>query len=240
MLALLHRCACLVPAPAPVVAGVVMAGVMVAGLVLTGLLAGCGADAPTGPAPDATEAEGAWSEPQGTRGSGSPDGNDAAVRDASALLADLRARVAEGLGHADVGFQRSVQDVASVLWDLTDQGGAAALIHAGTQGHMQILAIAGDVSRWLAESEGARATYQKSHPTDVAIHDAFLAAAARGPEAYRTWCEEEAHALLGRHSEASRERVMRDRLPDQVPRKRVDSPNDRPGDSPRERLDQGR
>lgn len=225
MLALLRRCARLIPPPAAAGAAPLVAGLL-AGL-LAGSLAGCGGDAPSDPSADTTESDGAWSEPQGAQVSGSPDGDDAAVRDASALLADLRARVAEGRGHADAGFQRSVQDVASVLWDLSEPGAASILVRGGSQGHMQILAIAGDVSRWLAESEDARATYERSHPTDVAIHDAFLAAAAGGPDAYRAWCEGEAHDLLANHREASIERVMRDRLPDKVPRKRVDDPNDR-------------
>lgn len=215
---------------------------LAAALLAAAGLGACGSDAEP-PTPVATDqsggAEDSWSEPEAVQGEGSPDGDDpgaGAIRDAAALLADLRARVAEGRGHADASFQRSVQDVAAVLWDLSDAKAASVLARTGVQGHMQVLAVAGDVSRWLTESDDARAGYEKSHPTDVAIHDAFLAAAARGPDQYRVWCEEDAHQLLARHREASMRRVMKREFPDRVPRKRIDAPDD----GARDRLDQGR
>ena len=159
------------------------------------LLAGCGGQDAPEPATEPTDEE--WSAPEPIAGSGSPDG-DEAVRSADSILADLRTRIAEGQGHADPTFQKNVQDAASVLWDA--QADPATL--AGAQQHMQIAAIAGEVSRWLAESEGARAEREKSNPTDVAIHDAFLTAAGQGPEAYRAWCAGEGARLLGEHREA--------------------------------------
>jgi len=169
------------------------------------LLAGCGGQEAPDPAAEPADEE--WSAPEPVAGSGSPDG-DEAVRSAGSILADLRTRIAEGRGHADPTFQKNVQDVAAVLWDA--RADPATL--AGAQGHMQIAAIAGEVSRWLAESAGARAEREQSNPTDVAIHDAFLAAAGQGPEAYRAWCADEGARLLAQHREARYRKVFPPRV----------------------------
>jgi hypothetical protein len=181
--------------------------------VLLTLTSGCGGDEPAGDG-GASSASGKggseWSEP--TEAEGSPDGSrapPALVRSPEELLVALRTGVARGQGHADASFQRSVEDVASVLFDMSAQASEADL--AGARAHMQVAAIAGEVSRWLAAEEGARAERQESHPTDVAIHDRFLEVAAGGPEAYAAWCREEAQKLLLDHREATYARLMGDK-----------------------------
>jgi hypothetical protein len=155
------------------------------------VLAGCG-DEPAsepGEGPD-------WSDPAGSHAQGSPDGDG--TTSAEVLLAKLRGRVAEGSGHADPSFERDVGDVAAVLWAPDPESGALEAARV----HMQVANIAGEVGRWLAASESARAERTKSHPTDVALHDAFLAAAAKGPDVYRAWCAGEGARLLEEHADA--------------------------------------
>ena len=166
-------------------------------LALGGLLGlpGCGDD----PAPQPGEPEPGWSDPAADGGVGHPDGGTAdGVTSAETLLARLRKRVAEGKGHTDPTFERLVGDMASVLWEPDAQGAELEAARV----HMQVANIAGEVGRWLAASASARAERSKSHPTDVALFDAFLAATAAGPESYRTWCGEEGARLLKAHADA--------------------------------------
>ena len=173
------------------------------------LLLGCGGDQGGGSGAgteDAGEAE--WSRPAGGTAAGSPDGAPAAPRSPEALLSDLRERVAAGRGHSDVSYQRSVEDVASVLFDTGAEAPAEDL--DGARAHMQVAAIAGEVSVWLRAGADERAAREKSHPTDVAIHDRFLEVSQGGPEAYKAWCAEGAPALLRDHREATYARLMGD------------------------------
>lgn len=186
-------------------------------------LPGCGEDASAPTGGDSSLSDPQWSEPVAAQGSASKDasagGSQDDVRSADELLADLRSRIAGGRGHADASYQQSVLDVAAVLWDAsTAQGlldGAQAM-----GAHQKVAAISGDVSRWLAAGPSARAQRTGSNPTDLAIHDAFLVASAKGAQAYRLWCGKQALALL----EAHREAVYRKLMPDRVRRPRVDGP----------------
>lgn len=156
---------------------------------------GCGEEASEPPA----ERDPTWSDPAVDGDYGSPDGGSAdGVTSAETLLERLRRRVAEGTGHADPSFERQVGDVAAVLW--SDEAEGPALEAARV--HTQVVNIAGEVGRWLATSESARAERTKSHPTDVALYDAFLRAAARGPQAYRAWCAAQGARLLREHADA--------------------------------------
>lgn len=175
------------------------------------VLGACGDDTPPADLPEAgsSSAGGAagearpsgWSDPApgvGDAASGTPDGSDAGSPEA--LLARLRARVAGGRGMADAEYERDVRDVAEVLWP---SDGAPAE-RAGAQVHVQIAAIAAQVSAWLAEGENARAERSKSNPIDVEIHDAFLKASAAGGDTYRQWCEDAGATLLKKLAEARR------------------------------------
>lgn len=187
-----------------------------------GGLSGCGDDA-AGPATADTGAAGTeWSAPVVADGTDSPDGPRDGVRSADELVADLRSRIASGQGHADASYQQSVEDVAAVLWDTSTFAGLRAGIEASSA-HQKVAAIAGDVSRWLAATPSARAERSQSHPTDVAIHDAFLASSAQGAQAYRLWCGQEALHLLEQHREA----VYRKLMPDTVRQPRADGPNEK-------------
>ena len=160
---------------------------------------GCGDDEePSGEPPGSDR-----SDPALHSGTGSPDGGTA-VKSAKELLATLHARVADGRGLADAAFERDVQSVAAVLWDLAAGGHSPA----PAQVHVQISSVAAEVGAWLAASETARAEREKSHPVDVQIHDAFLEAASCGPEAYRTWCGDAGAALLKQLGAARRARFF--------------------------------
>ena len=169
-------------------------------------LAGCGDDEAPADPPAATpgpNADGgpAWSGPApgvGDAATGTPDGAEAGSADA--LLARLRGRVAGGRGMADQEYESDVRDVAEVLWP-SDADPAA---RAGAQVHVQIAAIAAQVSGWLAEGENARAERTASNPIDVEIHDAFLKASAAGADTYRQWCEDAGATLLKKLAEARR------------------------------------
>ncbi len=183
------------------------------------LVAGCGEDGPA-PAPSAEggppAAESDWSDPSPGTGAtgrpepvegagaatGTPDGS--AVGSPEALLARLRARVAGGRGMGDADYERDVRDVAEVLWP----SDADAAARAGAQVHVQVAAIAAEVSGWLAAGEDARAARAKTNAVDLEVHDAFLAATAGGPDAYRSWCEAAGAALLKKLAEARRARFF--------------------------------
>jgi hypothetical protein len=168
-------------------------------------LCACGADEKA-PAPGGDGSPGAeWSRPTGVPGEG-PPGGDVGVRSAEDLLADLRARVLSGRGHADAAFQKSFEDVAVVLWDGGTQAEEAEVL--GARAHMQVATIAGEVGGWLAASEGARTQLAGSDPTDLEIHDRFVEVSAQGPDAYKAWCQEDAQQLLREHREAVITRMM--------------------------------
>jgi len=172
-------------------------------VLLACFLGACGDD-PTEPENDSTTAESGteeapWSEPAVVEGVGSPDGDGSPVKSAESLLTALRSRIDEGRGHSDPSFDKNVQDVAAVLW----ASDASVEVRQAAQVHMQVAAIAGEVGRWLSASEGARAEREASNPTDVALFDAFLVAAGKGPEAYRTWCSTDGAKLLEAHAEAA-------------------------------------
>ena len=172
------------------------------------VLAACGGDdeAPK-PTPEGG-GEADWSRPTEAAASGSPDGDGAHVRTPDELLEDLRTRVASGRGHSDPSYQRSVENVASVLFDTGADASEEDLL--GARSHMQVAAIVGEVGGWLAASKEARAEREKSHPTDVAIHDRFLEVAVGGPDAYAVWCRTDAPELLKAHREATYARLMGD------------------------------
>ncbi|MDA1196263.1 MAG: hypothetical protein O2894_13930, partial [Planctomycetota bacterium] len=130
--------------------------------------------------------------------------DDVAPNSAAGLLAALRRRVAEGRGLAEAGYEEQVRDVAEVLWPAD----GSAEIRAPAQVHMQVAAIASEVGGWLAATADARAEYEQTHPTDVGLHDAFLAAAGNGPEAYAAWCAGAGRAQLEAHADARRKRFF--------------------------------
>ena len=182
---------------------------LLTGLVVLGAvgLSGCGDDAG---APSEGDHSGApdpeWSRPVAPEGRGSPDGPVDGVRGADDLLADLRTRIDEGRGHADASYQQSVELVAAVLWDAPGVGAPGDLEAVRT--HLQTAAISGEVSHWLAASPSARAERSKTNPTDLAIHDAFLAASAKGADAYRAWCGAAGVKLLREHREATYRKLI--------------------------------
>jgi hypothetical protein len=193
-------------------------GALVA-LVAALALAACGDDdpAPDADAPggwsDVAPAEGARSEGAAGTAVGSPDGEAAptpgGVKSPEIVLERLRARVASGEGHSDPTFQREAEAVALVLWPEGEDAVGGAALQAARR-HVEVAVIAGDVARWLTTTV-ARTEREASHPTDVAIHDAFLAAAARGPSAYTTWVEGPAADLLTAHREAVRRKMFEEK-----------------------------
>ena len=92
-----------------------------------------------------------------------------------------------------------MQDVAAVLWEADAKG----VVSPAAQVHVQVAAIAGEVGRWLTASDTARVEREASNPTDLALHDAFLAASKEGPDAYRLWCSNAGANLLEKHAEAA-------------------------------------
>ena len=105
---------------------------------------------------------------------------------------------------ADADYERDVRDVAEVLWpaDGTPEQ------RAGAQVHVQLAAIASQVSGWVAEGDEMRAERMKTNPVDFEIHDAFLDATAAGPDTYRSWCEDVGAGLLKKMAEARRARFF--------------------------------
>jgi hypothetical protein len=177
-----------------------------AAVLLLALAPGCGDDAPPAGQPTRPPDGSPWSEVADPTATGSPDGDMAAggVKSADAVLERLRARVASGEGSSDQGYQREAEAVAAVLWPGEPEGEDLASARV----HMDVATIAGDVSRWLVESEDARALREKSHGLDVEVHDAFLAASAKGPEAYKAWCAGEGQALVARRKAALYEKLF--------------------------------
>ncbi|MDF1702869.1 MAG: hypothetical protein P1V36_17095, partial [Planctomycetota bacterium] len=109
-------------------------------------LAGCGEEpaAPIEAPPPGTEAEAGWSDHAGgeqpATAEGTPDGPESRTPDA--LLARLHGRVADGRGLGDATYERDVRDVAEVIWPAD----APAAERAGAQVHMQLAAVAAEVS----------------------------------------------------------------------------------------------
>ena len=108
------------------------------------------------------------------------------------LLADLSARVADGRGISDGTWTMDVQEVAMALWP--DDVSPAAL--RARVDHTNLAHIAGDLARRMAQDPSVRAQTEAQDPSSLAIHDAFVAASATGPDAYRRWIEDEGHDLL--------------------------------------------
>lgn len=114
------------------------------------------------------------------------------------LLEDLRIRLDGGSEVVDDAWIRAVGEVAVLLWP--DASGSA---NAARRTHHNLGLIAGDVTvQLLVEGEGGRARFAERDPTSLAIHDAFRAALAEGPDAYRAWVEGEGRRLLERRMEA--------------------------------------
>ena len=78
---------------------------------------------------------------------------------------------------------------------------------AAGQVHGEVCIIAGQIGKWLAGGE-AREALAKTHPTDLAIYDGFLAAAAKGTDVYKAWCGKEAVALREAHRQAMYEKAF--------------------------------
>ncbi len=163
------------------------------------VLAGCGDDEKSTQPPekDTQEAPDDWSAPEGPQDAvGSPDGDG--PKSAAEVLARLRTRIASGEGNSGPSWQQDVEAVAAVLWgEATDPKDTAA-----AQVHTEVSNISGEVCRWLAASETARAEREKSHPHDVSIHDAQVKTLAQGPDLYKAWCVGEGAKLLTALKEA--------------------------------------
>lgn len=114
------------------------------------------------------------------------------------LLEDLRTRLDGGGEVLDDAWIRAVGEVAVLLWP--DASGSA---NGARRTHHNLALIAGDVTvQLLVEGEGGRARFAQRDPTSLAIHDAFRAALAEGPDAYRAWVEGAGRQLLERRMEA--------------------------------------
>lgn len=155
----------------------------VALLLVTLGLSGCGEAENEAQAPD-SGASTDWSDPAapGDVGTGSPDGDGS--KPAGEVLTRLHTRLASGEGNSGPSFQQDVEAVAAVLWGAaTDPKDTAP-----ARVHVEVCNISGEVSRWLAASDEARAERTKSHPHDVGLHDAHVAALGAGADGYKAWC----------------------------------------------------
>jgi hypothetical protein len=114
---------------------------------------------------------------------------------AALVLRALEARVRGGEGSSDATWGPDVNAVALALWPIDrDQPDPA---HAEAHRlHASLSHVAGDVARLLHVGPEARADLAERDPGSLAIHDAFLAAAARAPKEYAGWVTGEGRALL--------------------------------------------
>lgn len=118
---------------------------------------------------------------------------------AGELLASLLERL-KGGSPMDREFTQDAARVQGLLWPDTASEAAA---RAATT-HRLLLYTAGGVAGELAAGPGARAEVGARDPISLELHDAWLAAASQGPDAYRTWCGEEGPGLV-RRLEAARQ-----------------------------------
>ena len=108
--------------------------------------------------------------------------NEPGIRD---LLARLRARVVAGTGLGDAEWGQDVAHLGILLWP-TQPTDAARL---AVNDHVHLTSVAGDVGRDLARSPEDRSRWAQSDAVSIEIHDAWLVAAQREPDDYRTWIE---------------------------------------------------
>ncbi|MDJ0520973.1 MAG: hypothetical protein QNJ90_02745 [Planctomycetota bacterium] len=162
--------------------------------------AGCGDDQQPEPQPQPKAEDPGWSDPAAQAATGSPDGDTGALRTAAALLGHLRKRVEAGEGPGtDPTFGQDVEAVAAVLWapDAPEAERRAAHVH------VQLANTAGDVAK-LLKRDAAVALDE----SERRVHDAWLEAASKAPDAYRTWCAEAGAALLRAREEAVRKKLL--------------------------------
>ena len=131
--------------------------------------------------------------------SGSPDG-EGGPKSAERVLGELRDLIAAGGGLVDPAYEHRAQAAAAVLFDPAAVGPEAE----AAQVHVQLSSIAADAGRWIETTAGGRAAVAAEHPWDVKVHDEFLAAIGRGPEAYKAWCAQEGATLLRAFTDARR------------------------------------
>jgi hypothetical protein len=112
---------------------------------------------------------------------------------AQAAWEDFAAMVAEAKGIAGPEWTDVVQRAAAGLWPGTGADDLEA--QARRKLHSDLSNIAGDVAR-------DRAHFAAGDPSSVEIHDAFVAAVARGRAAYAEWVAGEGAALLRRRIDA--------------------------------------
>lgn len=120
-----------------------------------------------------------------------PVDSAAAALGATDLLARLRQRVVEGTALNDRSGSEDASQLRALLW-------ASGAPGRGPDLHQMLVVVAGAIARELTSGEGARERVTASDPVSVEIHDAWVAAAAQGPDAYRTWCEGEGARLFER------------------------------------------
>lgn len=167
---------------------------------LTLWLPACGDDLPAAKEAGQASAPPGWSAP---RAAGDPEGGELPV-DADAALARLRERVRDGTAAADAGWEVELRVATELLFDV-------AKADEGVRVHLDVVRTAADVARWLREGPDARARVAREQPTDLSLHDAFLAEGARGAQHYRDWCRADGAELLRRHAEARRAQLFGER-----------------------------
>jgi|GEM_PF-5014311 len=108
------------------------------------------------------------------------------------LLGRLYRSVALGPALSTQAFSLDVVHLREQLWpDLALEGAEPAALT-----HVRASHVAGAVAAQLASDPGARDGLAKDDPFGLALHDAWVAVAAGGPERYRAWCAGEAQALF--------------------------------------------
>lgn len=112
---------------------------------------------------------------------------------AAASLAEFHGALSTGRGLDGNGWTALVQRAAVDLWPGTGEGDVEA--QSARKVHSDLAYIAGDVAQ-------RRAARQTNDAMEDEIHDGLLAAAAKGPAAYRAWIAKEGTALRTRRSDS--------------------------------------
>lgn len=162
-------------------------------------LSGCGEEGP-GPgagAPDPKDAPAPdWSLPEAD---GAPEHATWATPEEA--LAHLSAVLVGGTAAGRVGWEEELRRATELLYDVSEPD-------EGLRVHLDAARIAAEVSGWLAAGPEERERVTREHPTDLAVHDALIAHAARGVSAYREWTRGAGAALLARLAQERRERLF--------------------------------
>ena len=116
---------------------------------------------------------------------------------ATELLGRLYRSVALGPALTTSDFSLDVVHLRELLWpDLAVEGAEPAALT-----HVRASHVAGAVAAQLVADPGAREGLVKDDPFGLALHDAWVAVAAGGPERYRAWCAGEAQGLFRQREE---------------------------------------